>query len=110
MKLSQLKPCSSCKGALLPFFYVVRFSIVMANQKALNSTLGLVQHFGGTAEAIVVAETMSPDAEVFSVLGDKDKSLMTELFICQECFLHKDLSLAILGESSRKETAEPVEV
>lgn len=103
MKLSELKPCASCDGKLVPIWYVVRISQATLNPSATNSTLGLVQHFGGlgNAGALAVAEAMSPDSDCVMVLGDKEPSLMTELAICQKCALMKDLNIGVLMESSR---------
>lgn len=45
MKLSDLRPCDHCGGAIAPFFYIVNVQIVGIDQSAVHATMGLVQHF-----------------------------------------------------------------
>jgi hypothetical protein len=99
-----------CKGKLVPIWYVLRFSMTMLKPGATNSTLGLVQHFGGFGNpgVLAIAEAMSPEPDCVMVMGDEDPSLMTEIFICQQCFLHKSLDMAVLLEEARETKAEAV--
>lgn len=110
MKLSELKPCAICKGKIVPVWYVVRISQAMLKPSAANSTLGLVQHFGGLGNpgALAVAEAMSPEPDCVMIFGDAEPSLMTEVTICQNCFLMGELNLAMLMESVRA-TDDPEE-
>lgn len=112
MKLSELKPCGVCRGKIVPIWYVVRASQAMLKPSAANSTLGLLQHFGGMHNpgALAVAEAMSPDPDCVMIFGDADPHLMTEIFICQQCALMKDINLAMLMESSRDSESESVNV
>jgi hypothetical protein len=103
MKLSELKPCAVCKGKIAPFWYVVRFSMAMISPHAANGVMGLTQMFGGN---LALAEAMAPEPDCVKVLGDEEPDLMTEVNICQECFLMKPLNMALLMESAREE--EPV--
>lgn len=93
MKLSELKPCACCKGPLISasarFWYCVRVSQVILDPKAMRDTIGLMQIMGGRDDAwtLKVAETLSPNAEAATILGDKERALMTELHICFECMI-----------------------
>jgi hypothetical protein len=72
----------------------------MLKQSAFNSTMGLVQHFGGMRNpgALAVAETLSPEAECVMIMGDEQPSLMTEIALCQQCYTMKEVNLALLAE------------
>lgn len=94
MKLSEIRPCDNCGGKIAPLFYVLRISQAMF-MPSTNEVLGLTQCFRG---ALALAEAMAPEPEVVMVLGDEDKALQTELFICQECLTMKALDLAALME------------
>lgn len=100
MKLSELKPCAACKGKITPIWYVVRISQAMLKPQAANGVLGLCQMFGGS---LALAEAMAPEPDCVLVMGDKEPSLMTEINVCQQCFLMKPLDMAILMESAREE-------
>lgn len=109
MKLSDLRPCDQCHGKLVPTFYVVRFSQALFDATNTNAVLGVHQIFGG--QALRLAETMAPGAdEAVLVFGDKDKTLETELFLCQPCFTDGPIDLAMLWEvrlaAQRKAEAE----
>lgn len=105
MKLSELSPCASCNGPIVPIWYVLRFSVAMLDRNATNSTLGLIQHFGGFGNhgSLAIAEAMSPNPDCVKVLGDEEPSLMVEVNICQNCFISKELNIAVLMESAHKE-------
>ena len=94
MKLSELRPCDCCGGKIAPNFYVVRGSLAVFSPQAANATLGLTTMFGG---ALALAEAMSPDPEVVKVAGEFDKSLWSELFLCQTCYMG-NVNLAMIGE------------
>jgi hypothetical protein len=68
----------------------------MLNRKAASEVLGMTQIVGGH---LAIAEAMAPSSEVaVTIAGDKDPALMTELHICQNCFLKGRIDLAILIE------------
>lgn len=100
MKLSELKPCAVCKGKLTPIWYVVRISMAMLKPTAANGVLGLQQMLGSLA----LAEAMAPEPDCVLVMGDEEPALMTEINVCQQCFLMKPLDMAILMESVRDES------
>jgi hypothetical protein len=100
MKLSEIRPCDNCGKPIAPMFYVVRFSVAMFDAKAVNATMGLAQMFGGQ---LGIAEAMTSRPDAVSVAMDKQPDLMTELLICNDCFLMKDLSLPALMERVNKE-------
>jgi hypothetical protein len=75
----------------------------------VNATLGIVQMWGG--KGLGIAEVMSPggDAAV-EVLDESDAT--TTLFICNTCFLQKDINLAEIAERrghARKNIAQKVQ-
>ena len=95
MKLSNLRPCDNCGGAFKGgIFNVVRTSLAFVSPKAANQVLGLNQYFGG---ALGLAEAMAPEPDAVKIAMDEDKTLMTEILLCQECFM-SDLNYAILAE------------
>lgn len=100
MKLSELRPCASCGGKLTPMWYVIRVSHALINPTAGNQVLGLTQMFGGN---LALAEVMAPETDCVLITGDKEPSLMTEIHICQDCFLMKPIEMGILMESVNRE-------
>lgn len=95
MKLSNLRPCDNCGGAFKGgIFNVVRTSLAFVSPKAANQVLGLSQVFGG---ALALAEVMSPEPNAVKIGMDEDKALMTEILLCQECFI-SELNYAVLAE------------
>lgn len=106
MKLSEMRPCAVCGGKLTPFWYVARISQAMLNPRAANETLGLMQMFGGN---LALAEVMGSRPDCVMIMGDAEPSLMTELHICQECFLMKPLDMGILLEKANRNKEAEVE-
>lgn len=106
MKLSELKPCAACKGKLVPIWYVVRVTQAMVNASVANEVLSLVMRFGANDAGLAVAEAMAPEPDCVMILGDKEKALMTELHICQSCFIDKFSDLAVLVEKERCDGTE----
>jgi hypothetical protein len=93
MKLSEIRPCDACGGTIVPMFYVLRLSMAMFKPQAVNTTMGLMQMFGGN---LALAEVMSSQPDAVTVMGDENPELMTEIIICQECLLGKPLDMALL--------------
>ena len=100
MKLSELKPCASCGGKLVPIWYVIRVSSAMLKPQPANQVLGLRQILG----SLTLAEAMAPDADCVLVMGDADPQLMTEIQICQPCFLEGKVELPLLMEKAGAES------
>ena len=98
MKISDLRPCAVCKGKLPPMWYVIRFSMAFLDRASASQVLGLSEMFGGH---LALAEVFAPSPETVVVGMDRDPNLMTEVFICQACFLDKHINLAILSEAAR---------
>lgn len=99
MKLSQVRPCDNCGQKIAPIFYVLRISQAMFLQTQTNQILGMAQYFQG---ALGLAEIMSSDAEAVMIFGEKDPTLMDELFLCQNCQM-SELNLAALLEKRNQE-------
>ena len=97
IKMLDLRPCDKCGGPLAHGFYVLNISQALINHKVVNEFMGMHQFFGG--QSLQLTELFSPSADdAVLVFGEKDPGLMTRLFICQDCFLQKDLDLALLME------------
>lgn len=94
MKLSEIRPCDNCGKPIAPVFYVLRISQAFFTP-ATNQMLGLNHMFHG---ALALAEAMAPESDVIKIFGDEDKSLMTEILLCQECVLYRSPDLALLLE------------
>lgn len=94
MKLSNLRPCDNCGGKIAPLFYVVRTSIAVINPDAANETLGLTQMFRGS---LSLAEAFSSKPDAVKIGGDENKELMSEIFLCQNCYFG-DVNVAVLVE------------
>ena len=100
MKLSELRKCDSCGGVLAPQgnFYLVRLSLAIVDQSAVQQTLGLAMMFANDKRALGIAEALSPRPEAVTVAGDESPELMTELLVCPECYMLKPLRLAEMAE------------
>ena len=97
MKLSEMRPCAKCHGKVAPIWYVLRVSQAMINPRAGNQVLGMMQMLGGN---LALAETIAPEPDCVLVMGDKEPALMTELNLCQGCFMEGGIDLALLMEAS----------
>lgn len=104
MKLSDLRPCDKCGARMSGPFYVIRVSQAMVMPSA-QQQVGLALMLGSLA----LAEAMGPDPDVVKVFGDENPALMTELHLCQECFLLEDVPAAELMEKASRAEAAPAE-
>lgn len=94
MKITETRPCDNCDTAdMIPLFYVLRISQALYNPRSVQQTMGINMMLGG---AIQLAEVLSPDPEAITVLGDKEKGLQTELHLCHDCVLTKNLNVGAL--------------
>lgn len=102
MKISEMRPCISCDGPLIgpgkgPMFYVLRYSLAMADQKNYSGVAGVMQIVGGGKESLAalnIAEAMAPRADdAFIIAGDKEPELWTKVFLCQPCFMESPLAI-----------------
>lgn len=108
MKVSELRPCDKCHGRIAPHFYVVRLSQALIRPAAINQFMGMHQFFGGRASMALV-ENFAPEADKAAVVfGDDDPTLMTELYLCQDCVIGGAIDLAMLieADNARKRKAE----
>lgn len=94
MKLSDLRPCDNCGGKIAPAFYVVRISPAFI-VPAARQTLGLMEMFHGNLR---LAELFTPEPDAVRVAGDEEKTLMTELLLCENCYLMGKVDLVVLSE------------
>lgn len=100
MKLLDLRPCDNCKGKLVPSFHVLRISQALFNSQRVNEQLGMTQYFQGH---MALAEMFSPAPdEAILVLGDEEPELMTEIFLCGDCWMRTDFLLPALMEDAIK--------
>lgn len=96
MKLMDLRPCDNCKGKLIPQFHIIRITDALFNSQRVNEQLGMTQFFQGHM-ALAEMFTPAPD-EAILVIGDEDQKLMTEIFLCNDCFLRVEYLLPALSE------------
>ncbi len=95
MKLSELRPCDKCGGKIAPMFYVLRIS-----QALFTPAAGQTLHMARYLNSLEIGELFAPESDdAVMVVGDQEKALMTELLICQPCFLGGPVDLAILCEN-----------
>jgi hypothetical protein len=106
MKLSKIRSCDNCGGKITPSFYLVRYSIAVFNQAAINEVLGMTQYFQG---ALGLAEAMAPRADVVTVAMDESKhsALMVELFICANCYAERICLAEIAERLAAQQAREP---
>lgn len=100
MKLTDLRPCDQCDGAVGLNFQVIRFSLALVKPQAVNEFMGMHQFFGGRASNALVENFAPSAADAVTIAMDvaEFKPLMTELFICHGCFMRGALDLPVLAE------------
>jgi hypothetical protein len=79
-------------------FYVVRTSIAMMLENAVNQNVGLMVMFKGS---LTLAEALSSMPEAVKIGGEENKQLWVEVFLCQDCYIG-DVNLALLAEKINK--------
>ena len=100
MKNEDLRPCTNCGGTLtgvprneeeknndkliFPSFGILKFQKMTIDRQAVNSTMGLYQHFGN----FQLAQVMSPDPEFAKKVGEK-----VTIFLCADCLVRKELNI-----------------
>jgi len=104
-KLSDLRPCDACQGPVGMQFYVLRMSLAFVRRRAVEEFLGMSMFFGGKAPVSLVENFAPAAADAIVVAGDTEPSLLTELLICNSCFLDRPIDLAHLME--RRNATEP---
>jgi len=102
MKLSQIRPCDHCCGAIVPIFFVVWTSFAVFNADATNEMLGLARMFQGS---LALAEVMGSLPEAVKIGGEENKELWVEVYLCQNCYIG-DVNLALLAEKIGKQNDE----
>jgi|ERR1051325_4054951 hypothetical protein len=98
IKVSELRPCDACGGPIAPMFYVLRISLALINPEAVNEFVGMHRFFQGRASAALVENFAPRSVDAVTVAGDQAPELMTELWLCQDCYLMKPIDLAQLSE------------
>lgn len=102
MKLSELRPCSFCGGKIAPLFYVLEMKFALVGAGAANRVFGLAAILGGlSAQALRIAEAMSPDADT-AVVVSEEPGTNHKLFLCQNCFMDGPIDLARAVERLRE--------
>lgn len=85
LKITELGVCDQCGRPVnhdAMRFYVLRASMVVLDQQAARSTIGLSMHFGGHH---ALAEAMSPQPRAYKIVGVHDAAGWQSIFICAEC-------------------------
>lgn len=106
MKLSELRPCDNCGGPVGTTFNILRHSIVAVNAEKANRVLGMAQFFQGH---LGLAEVMGPEDNPVIIAGEFNPVLWTDLFICQDCYYQKHLSIPSMMENRVNKIAADVE-
>lgn len=88
MKLSELRSCDGCRSPIGNQFWVARVSSALLTPRGQRVlSLALV---GGSS--VADAESITGVHDGVLVPGDKDPALMTEMLLCNACWLHKPLA------------------
>ena len=96
MKLSDLRACDCCGKPVGYSFYVLRVSTAIVKPNSVSQVLGLTSMLGGS---LALAESFAPEADdAVVVMSDKDSSMGEEIFLCQECYILKDVRICALAE------------
>lgn len=94
MKLSELRPCDSCRGALKNgIFYVVDVRLAVINAEEANAGIGLMRQLGGS---LALAEAMGATPSPVKLMPLESA---TRVLLCQDCYVER------LGEPSERATA-----
>jgi hypothetical protein len=81
---------------LVPSFHILRITQALFNGWRVNEHLGMTQYLQGNM-ALAEIFTPAPD-EAILVMGDEEPELMSEIFLCNECWGHVDFLLPALQE------------
>lgn len=86
MKLNEIpRECAACKKPLRFPFFRVRIDYVLGNQQAADQVLGLARMYGGSQQALALAEVMAPTPEVAKCAGDEEPAMVTTAYLCVAC-------------------------
>jgi hypothetical protein len=98
-KLTELRPCDKCSKPVGGVFTVLRWSVAVVNQRAVNEYFGMHQFFQGKATDALVENFAPAMAEGFTIAMDEPeyKQLTLEAFICQTCAIN-EIDLGMLME------------
>ena len=102
IKLSELRPCDNCHGAIVPLFRVVDIKIAVLNKRQMHAVQGKLQAHGWHGMGgLMLAELIVPGADrVIEVLEDSET--VVRLFICMKCWLNP-LDLVVLAEQASEQ-------
>ena len=103
MKLTETRPCDNCDATYTDFFYIVDLTMAIFNPQAANQVVGLNRYFQGH---IHLAEMFAPEPDVVILMSEKDPTLNTRIFLCSDCCLGKEISIAELMEKVIKIKAD----
>lgn len=96
--IRDLRPCANCEGSVNPNFHEIRIRDGFINVRAVRGYLGMADGMGfGPA----ITDIMSPDAGRGASLMD-EPNCTSRFFLCQDCFLLKEVNIAVLVEKVRK--------
>ena len=98
MKLTKLRPCDKCGGAVYPQFYVLKFSLAFINPDSVNKMMGMAQFLGGGENGMSLASVFTDTHDAVKIAGKEDKALWNELYVCQNCMIEHYADLMILAE------------
>lgn len=104
MKLSELRACDGCGGAVAPTFFRVQIEHHVVRPGPVNALLGTGQILGGSPRAMAVARALTGDPPDATVPATR-----AELLVCSSCFCDGDRLLA-LWEKRGQESEEAAAV
>jgi len=96
VRLSELRPCDCCGGAIARggLFFRLQIQHHVLNQTAARQSLAMEQFFGGSAAL----------RDAFDAFGDKATEIANEalLLLCTQCFTSPDRLIEAFAERVRK--------
>lgn len=93
MKITELKPCENCDGAIYPVFYRVTVEQIAVDSNAVTRMLGLSAMFNGSLGL----------AEVFAPIDDMTTTIQTNsTVLCNNCAIDISLAAVLFGKDGSK--------
>lgn len=87
MRADELRPCDLCGGALLPSpaFWVMRVSLAVFDQRAIQQLSGVTQILGGGPQALGIATAFAPE-HVVKLAADEPDGEWEDIILCNDCY------------------------
>ena len=103
MKITELRPCANCNGFVAPIGYVVKVSQMITTPQA-RKDIGGIEMMHGNVE---LADAMGMIREdTVKILGDEKGFGWDQFFLCQDCGISGEVSVAMLAEQENEKLAD----